>query len=173
MKRITLTLDPQSIAQAEKAVKEYKSQLQEKITELLRRLAERGVVVADVGFASAQYDGTNDVKVEIVQEASNIISIVASGQATLFIEFGTGVFYPTQHPQAGEHGMQRGAYGKGRGKGKTWGYYGEAGTHGEVKKTTDKGDLVLTHGNPPNMPMYNSFKEVCAAVEQVAKEVFT
>ena len=41
----------------------------------------------------------------------NKIAVVAVGSATLFIEFGTGVKYPDNHPEAAEHGMIRGGYG--------------------------------------------------------------
>ena len=45
---------------------------------------------ADVGFASAQYDGNNDVSVS-VDSGQNVWSITASGTKVLFIEYGSGL----------------------------------------------------------------------------------
>ena len=46
--------------------------------------------VASSNFASAQYDGTNDVIVT-TDSAQNAWSITASGESVLFIEYGTGL----------------------------------------------------------------------------------
>ena len=69
--------------------------------------------------------------------------------------------------------MVRGAYGKGHGKQRTWGYYGEPGTNG-VEKTNHKtgNTVVLTHGNPANMPMYDTVKELSDRLSALVKEVF-
>ena len=91
----------------------------------------------------------------------------------LFIEFGTGVIYPDDHPEAAEHGMTRGSYGKGRGKQKAWGYYGDSGTNGEVKINKKGREVVITHGNPANMPMYETAKELEERLGELAKEVFS
>lgn len=45
------------------------------------------------GFASAEYDGINDVTVSM-ETGDNTWSIVASGESVLFIEYGSGIFYP-------------------------------------------------------------------------------
>ena len=63
-------------------------------------------------------------------------------------------------------------YGQGRGKQSTWGYYGEPGTNGTVVGERAKGTLVLTHGNPANMPMYNAVKELELRLGEIVKEVF-
>lgn len=48
---------------------------------------------AMTGFASAEYDGVNDVTVSMETE-DNTWRIVASGEAVLFIEYGSGITYP-------------------------------------------------------------------------------
>ena len=83
-----------------------------------------------------------------------------------------GVTYPDNHPEARDLGMARGEYGQGRGKQSTWGYYGEPGTNGTVVGEREKGTLVLTHGNPANMPMYNAVKELELRLGEIVKEVF-
>lgn len=53
---------------------------------------------AEAGFASAQYDGDNDVTVSVVGgqtgDGQGSWSINASGTSVLFIEYGTGVKLP-------------------------------------------------------------------------------
>lgn len=142
-----------------------------RLRKALERLAQEGYEVASAGFASAEYDGTNDVTVS-VEDRGKIKAVVAVGGTVLFIEFGTGVTYPDNHPEAKELGMLRGEYGKGRGKQSTWGYYGEPGTNGTVAGERAKGTLVLTHGNPANMPMYNAVKELELRLGEIVKEVF-
>lgn len=98
---------------------------------------------------------------------------MAVGKAVLFIEFGTGVTYPDDHPEAGELGMKRGEYGQGHGKQQSWGYYGEPGTNGVLKEKKNGGFVVITHGNPANMPMYETVKELQDRLTEIAKEVFS
>lgn len=155
-------------------IESYKSSLPAREREYLERLAEIGVDVAKVRFSSAQYDGTNDVKVNAPQWVDgNRIAVCASGNAVTFIEFGTGVFYTEQHPLANEMGMERGGFGQGKGSQSTWGYYGEGGTNGKFLKSTDKGDLYITHGNPPARAMYEASKEMRDKALEIAKEVFS
>ena len=94
-------------------------------------------------------------------------------EPTLFIEFGTGVTYPDDHPEAEELGMKRGEYGQGHGKQHSWGYYGDPGTNGVLKEKKNGGFVVITHGNPANMPMYETVKELQDRLTEIAKEVFS
>lgn len=53
------------------------------------------------------------------------VAVVAVGGAVLFIEFGTGVKYPDNHPEAGKNGFTRGGYGYHLGRLKNgWRYTG-------------------------------------------------
>lgn len=137
------------------------------------RLAQEGMEIASVKFSQAVYDGTNDVSVTVEPRGNNVRAVVATGGATLFIEFGTGVTYPDDHPEAGELGMKRGEYGQGHGKQHSWGYYGEPGTNGVLKEKKNGGFVVITHGNPANMPMYETVKELQDRLTEIAKEVFS
>lgn len=153
------------------AVKEYRRWLDRKTSEFLKRLSDEGIRVARAGFKSAAYDGVNDATVS-VEVRNNGVAIVAIGSSVLFIEFGTGVSYPDNHPEAGMHGMIRGGYGKGNGKKTIWGYYGYPGTNGKVTVNSKGTEVVLTKGNPANMPMYNAVKELRNRMEKIAKEVY-
>lgn len=138
---------------------------------VLLRLANLGIASAKISFERAIYDGTNDVTIgEPEWVNSTTIQIVAKGNAVTFIEFGSGVYYSEAHPKAAELGAIRGKYGKGRGKQTVWGYYGEPGSNGIVRKHTEKGDLVTTHGNPPNKAMYEAGKEMRNRILEVIKE---
>jgi hypothetical protein len=137
------------------------------------RLAQEGMEIASIKFSQAVYDGTNDVSVTVEPRGNNVRAVVATGGATLFIEFGTGVTYPDNHPEAGELGMKRGEYGQGHGKQHSWGYYGDPGTNGVLKEKKNGGFVVITHGNPANMPMYETVKELQDRLTEIAKEVFS
>lgn len=137
------------------------------------RLAQEGMEIASIKFSQAVYDGTNDVSVTVEPRGNNVRAVVATGGATLFIEFGTGVTYPDDHPEAGELGMKRGEYGQGHGKQHSWGYYGDPGTNGVLKEKKNGGFVVITHGNPANMPMYETVKELQDQLTEIAKEVFS
>lgn len=137
------------------------------------RLAQEGMEIASIKFSQAVYDGTNDVSVTVEPRGNNVRAVVATGGATLFIEFGTGVTYPDDHPEAEELGMKRGEYGQGHGKQHSWGYYGDPGTNGVLKEKKNGGFVVITHGNPANMPMYETVKELQDRLTEIAKDVFS
>ncbi len=152
----------------------YQKSLEEKQHTLLRELTMVGIDVAEAKFQTAQYDGDNDVVVNRQPEwvGNNKLFLTATGNAVTFIEFGTGVHYTEQHPNAGALGAVRGTYGQGKGSRDSWGYYGNPGTNGRVLKENDKGTVVLTHGNPPARAMYDAAKEMRARVVNIAREVF-
>lgn len=156
-----------------KRVKRLPETLETNKKDFLKKLAEIGVNTSSIRFESAQYDGVNDVTVDVEWVDDNTLLVVARGRAVTFIEFGTGITYTEQHPLADELGMVRGGYGKGRGKSSRWGYYGEKGTHGKLIRTTDKGDVILTSGNPPAKAMYEAGKEMRDKISEIAREVFT
>ena len=155
-------------------LRQYRNNLNEKIHTMLERLAEIGVDTAAVKFQTAQYDGDNDVVVNEPEWLSDTqLLISATGSSVTFIEFGTGVHYTEQHPKAAEVGALRGEYGKGHGSRDVWGYYGNPGTNGVVRKTVEgKGSLVLTHGNPPSRALYDAGKEMRERIVEIATEVF-
>jgi hypothetical protein len=162
MKKITVNLSESSINAAIKELRKYKIWVAEKTKLLCDRLAINGAQEASVRFASAMYDGNNDVEIE-VSPTDNGWVIKAKGEAVCFIEFGAGVYhnpgepYPEPRP-AGIVGI--GEYGQGKGKRQAWGYY-------------DNGDLVITRGNPAAMPMWYASTEMQREVSRIAKEVFS
>ena len=170
---VKVPLSVQWVERAIRETREYKTWLKERSRVFLDRLAQEGYDIASAKFARAVYDGTNDTEVKVETRQETVRSIVAIGGSVLFIEFGTGVTYPDTHPEAAEHGMARGGYGKGRGKQKAWGYYGDPGSNGEVKVNKKGREVVITHGNPANMPMYETVRELEQRLRELAKEVFS
>lgn len=172
--KIRVSLNPDSIDAAIRQLEEYQKGLETKAKLLCERLAAAGYQVASFGFGSAQYDGTNDVSVELLNDGEKLV-IKASGEVVMFVEFGAGVHYADDYPSEVKSRVPdivgRGQYGKGHGKQETWAYYGDdAGTNGW--KNPKRPGLVFTHGNPANMPMYNASKDMRSQMEQIAREVF-
>ena len=173
MKTVKVPLSQRGIDTLLREIESYTVWLKERSQVLLDRLAQAGFEVASARFAKAAYDGTNDASVSVEQRGSGVRAVVVVGASVLFIEFGTGVTYPDNHPQAAELGMKRGEYGQGHGKQSSWGYYGDPGTNGVVKMKKDGSTVVITHGNPANMPMYETVKELEAMLPDLVKEVFS
>ena len=173
MKTVKVPLSQRGIDTLLREIESYTVWLKERSQVLLDRLAQAGFEVASARFAKAAYDGTNDASVSMETRREGVRAVVAVGASVLFIEFGTGVTYPDNHPQAAELGMKRGEYGKGHGKQSFWGYYGDPGTNGVVKMKKDGSTVVITHGNPANMPMYETVKELEAMLPDLVKEVFS
>lgn len=173
MKTVKVPLSQRGIDTLFREIESYTVWLKERSQVLLDRLAQAGFEVASARFAKAAYDGTNDASVSLETRSEGVRAVVAVGASVLFIEFGTGVTYPDNHPQAAELGMKRGEYGQGHGKQSSWGYYGDPGTNGVVKMKKDGSTVVITHGNPANMPMYETVKELEAMLPNLVKEVFS
>lgn len=173
MKTVKVPLSQRGIDTLLREIESYTVWLKERSQVLLDRLAQAGFEVASARFAKAAYDGTNDASVSLETRSEGVRAVVAVGASVLFIEFGTGVTYPDNHPQAAELGTKRGEYGQGHGKQSSWGYYGDPGTNGVVKMKKDGSTVVITHGNPANMPMYETVKELEAMLPNLVKEVFS
>lgn len=164
--------DPASIDAAADKLSDYLDSFDNKCRRFLERLAQIGVDVASAGFASAAYDGVNDVTVNPPQWMNdNTLIVSASGSSITFIEFGAGVYNTGVHPLAGELGMTRGGYGKGYGKRRQWGYYDNGGGLTAGGKRLSNG-VVLTKGNDANRSMYNASREMRQQIIGIAREVF-
>lgn len=177
-KNFTVDLSASGIDELINGLHDYVEWTNRKANELVDRLAQAGMQVASAGFESAVYDGTNDFSVSVADRGDMCRGVVAVGSTVLFVEFGTGVTYPDNHPEAAQNGMIRGQYGQGKGSRSMWGYYGDdPGTNGvfATKKdgTIKEPHVVLTHGNPANMPMYSSAKDLRDNFQRIAKEVFS
>lgn len=170
---VTVNLTARSIDNAIRELDNWRRWLTEKTAEFLRALADEGVQIASAHFSKAEYDGTNDVACQVEERGENRIAVLALGGATLFIEFGTGVRYPDNHPEAGQHGMVRGAYGHRLGRlQQGWRYTGDPGSHGEVITEGKHAGEVHTYGNPANMCMYMTVRELEEKFEEIARRVF-
>ena len=168
-KVIKLDLTTQSIDAAIQAVNEYKKWIEEKSKELLEELVRLGYEISTFNFTWAAYDGTNDVSVTWETRGENRVAVVATGNAVLFIEFGTGITFPDDHPLAADNGMIRGEYGKGYGGNPAgWNYKGDPGTYGVVEKNGS----VHTYGNPANMSMYLTMRDLERDFAEIARRVF-
>lgn len=163
------------VSSIEKAIKETKKQkeiIREKCGIFAKKLAEAGYEAAKINFSYAEYDGTNDVSVSVKRRGDYTYAVVATGKTVLFIEFGSGISFPDDHPKASELGFKHGDYGQKKGRNPSWAYYGEPGTNGSIIKETEKGTLVRTKGNPANMSLFKSINEIEKMISKIAKEVF-
>ena len=170
--KIKVRLSDAGLRDAERQIQEYKATLNKKAQEFAKSLADKGLDVAKVRFANAEYAGRNDVSCRVEQNGSTC-TIIAEGKAVAFIEFGTGAHHNGYGgelpPGVGAHG----SYGKGHGAQRRWYYYGEAGNAGTPVKTVDgKGQLNYTDGNEPAMAMWGAVEEMASRVEATWREVW-
>ena len=169
-KVISIGLNTKDINSAIKELEKYKKELLQKERRLLEELAILGFHEATVRFATAIYDGVNDVTVDLDEVGKGFV-IKADGAAVAFIEFGSGVYHNTSEPYPNprpEGIVGIGEYGDGKGNRRAWFYKGEPGTNGEVNS---KG-FVKTRGNPAAMPMWYASEEMRKAILLIAREVF-
>lgn len=172
--KIKVRLSDAGLRDAERQIQEYKTTLNQKAQEFAKALAQKGIDVATVRFANAQYAGDNDVTVEHDPvQTPNGFAIVAHGKAVAFIEFGTGAHHNGYGgelpPGVGAHG----SYGKGQGANRRWYYYGESGNAGTpVKEVDGKGQLNYTSGNDAAMAMWGAVEEMASQVEATWREVW-
>ena len=170
--KIKVRLSDAGLRDAERQIREHKTTLNQKAQEFAKALADKGLDVAKVRFANAEYAGSNDVSCRVEQNG-NTCTIVAEGNAVAHIEFGTGVTHSAYGGElpagVGEHGT----YGKGNGQHKRWYYYGESGNAGTpVKQVDGKGQLNYTSGNEPAMAMWGAVEEMASQVEATWREVW-
>lgn len=156
----TVELSTRGINDLQKWLEKNKKWIERKTSELVERLAERGVHMAQIYFSTAVYDGDNDVKVTVEKRGENAAAVIATGKATLFIEFGAGYMMGYGHPEPQ-------GYGPGTYPGQThafdpngW-YFKDSG-----------GTTVHSFGNPPAAPMYVTVKELEMELEKIVREVF-
>ena len=147
--------DYASVSRATRRLDEYYADLIEKANTVCERLATIGAVRASLDFSRAIYNGTNDVAVT-VEPIDNGYAIHATGNAVLFIEFGSGASYGYGHPEPEGYGP--GTY---PGKG-----------HWDDPNGWWYGNHEHSYGNPPAQAMYNAKRDIQAEVQRIADEVF-
>lgn len=170
--KIKVRLSDAGLRDAERQIQEYKTNLNKKAQKFAKALADKGLDVAKVRFANAEYAGSNDVSCRVEQKG-NTCTIVAEGKSVAFIEFGTGAHHNGYGgelpPGVGAHG----SYGKGQGANRRWYYYGKSGNAGTpVKQVDGKGQLNYTSGNEPAMAMWGAVEEMASQVEATWREVW-
>lgn len=154
--------DKKSVATAIKRLEQYKKDFIAKEAEFVRRLKEIGVSVATAGFATADYDGINDVLIAETQNG-NRAAVIAYGETVGFIEFGTGVRYPEWDNSGMDYTPPKhGTYGEGRGKQR----------HGWYFNQHDGAGAQHTYGNPPAEAMRTARDRMVESVIQIAREVW-
>ena len=168
MKTYKISLSHKDIEYLQGRFEDADKYLKKASEELCRRLAHMGVQTAKLHFFEALYDGINDAEVTSEKRWNGYV-VKANGNSVLFIEFGTGVHYPDSHPEP--HGMAHGTYGKGYGKNDYWFYTVMPGNAGG-ERADGRLNTTITHGNPANMPMYTTVKELEQELPRMVKEVF-
>ena len=170
--KIKVRLSDAGLRDAERQIQEYKTTLNKKAQEFAKALADKGLDVAKVRFANAQYAGSNDVSCHVEQNGA-ACSIIAEGKSVAFIEFGTGVMHSAYGGELPDGVGEHGTYGKENGKRKRWYYYGESGNAGTpVKEVDGKGQLNYTSGNDVAMAMWGAVEEMASQVEATWREVW-
>ena len=170
--KIKVRLSDAGLRDAERQIQVYKATLNQKAQEFAKALADKGLDVAKVRFANAQYAGSNDVSCRVEQNG-NTCAIIADGKAVSFIEFGTGVMHSAYGGELPDGVGEHGTYGKENGKHKRWYYYGESGNAGTpVKEVDGKGQLNYTSGNDAAMAMWGAVEEMASQVEATWREVW-
>ncbi|MBR2999819.1 MAG: hypothetical protein IKF39_02380 [Oscillospiraceae bacterium] len=168
-------LDSRSIDAAISALDDYSKWLDDKTAEFLERLAIEAVTILEAKVSRLESD-TDTVVVPIRYEwkTDGSIDIIADGEQILFLEFGTGKqTYPDTHPEKPPGIVGRGEYGKGHGKWKTWGFYSDENPGRYGWNPRDNTEVILTHGIPAQMPVYETRELIRKRAQEIAKEIFT
>lgn len=153
--------DPKSIQKAIDQLEQYKNDFLAKERIFVKRLAEIGVSVASTGFATADYDGENDVQVTMTHSGTTA-TVIAYGETVGFIEFGTGVKFSEWDNSGMEYTPPRhGTYGKGFGA-RPKGWFFKQG----------EGAAQHTYGNQPAEAMRTARDVMIERVTQIAREVW-
>jgi hypothetical protein len=102
-----------SLTDAIKKIKAYREDIDNKLDELVRTLADNGVTVARSWLGATQGDSTRASVGLEVDSSGNIHTAIISleGEDALFIEFGAGIHYNgSDPPHAAEFGYGVGTY---------------------------------------------------------------
>ena len=159
----TVELGTNGVAELQKWLDDYKKWIDQKTQQFVDALAERGCHIAQIHFSSATYDGDNDVAVKVEKRGDNAAAVIATGKATLFIEFGAGYMLGFGHPEPQ-------SFGPGTYPGK--GHWDDPGGWYLPKSVQEATGQKKSFGNPPAAPMYVAVKDLEMELERIAREVF-
>ena len=177
---IKMSLSVSSVKAAQKALEDYKKDLENKCLLLTKRLAEKGVEIAKAQIVGLDAVFTEELLESIHSEdkGGNVWAVVAGTNHAMFVEFGTGQEgmtspYPYEFPD-----------------GITWNYnsvqtirqaLSDIVVHGSVFVKTGEyywtyigkdGKLHITKGMPSRPFMYNTANELREIILETAREVF-
>ena len=159
-RKISFGLSPDAIKDAVDYLETYKKWVNQKIDELMIRLAAVGLETARVYFQQGATEG-NEAPETWVEPIENGFKIIANGKDVFFIEFGAGDA-AGNHPDAANAPVDTspGSYSK-----INTGEYAKYGSwhHDKIKYTEIQ----------PKMPMYHAMREIERNVQKIAKEVFS
>ena len=163
MKIVINPFSVRSIDAAIDQVNQYKKDFEAKLEEFTRRLAEIGVAVAEMDYATSVDDYESSGITVSLQENGNGYSVLAKGKIVGFLEFGTGI----RNREWDNTGMEytppaHGTYGKGQGK-NPWGWWFYPNEGAEAKHT---------YGDPPVEAMRWARDRMIENVARIAREVW-
>lgn len=174
MKRVFKTdLSRSGIAYLRKQLVDYKNNvLQQKVDLLAKRLAEKGVAIAQTNIATYDAIFTGELISSIEAryggstKGSAVFYVVADSRHAVFVEFGTGQLglegsYPYPFPEGVEWNYNTG---------KTI-FEIENGQYGWFYPAED-GKWYFTQGMPSRPFMYETAVELMTEIAETAKEVF-
>lgn len=173
-KVITFGLSKSEIDKAIKELDKYKRSFERKVDLFRQKVAEEIKRQSQMGFNASGindvvHSGTRPAKVTVdVSHNGNVSIVFTDGEDAVWCEFGAGIYHNTPvgdspNPYGKELQLTIGSFGEGKGGQRVWGYY---------EDPDDKNSLVLTHGTPATMPMYNAVQSVVPRIVEIAKEVF-
>lgn len=159
-RKISFGLSPDAIKDAVDYLETYKKWVNQKIDELMIRLAAVGLETARVYFQQGATEG-NEAPETWVEPIENGFKIIARGKDVFFIEFGAGDA-AGNHPDAANAPVDTspGSYSK-----------INTGEYAKYQSWHHKG--VKYTELQPQMPMYYAMREIERNVQKIAKEVFS
>lgn len=168
-KTIEISLTQSSIRDAIRELENYKREINFKLEEFIRRLAEEGVVVAKQQIMAFPAVDSGELLNSIEFEKGDVISdgvtyyVYTGCDYAGFVEFGTGIVggtNPHPNPQAVSGTLSSGAR-------KTYSSYSSQGWI-----YPKDGKFYYTEGQPAKPFMYNTAMDLYTKVHKIAKEVF-
>lgn len=160
-KTIEISLTQSSIRDAIRELENYKREINFKLEEFIRRLAEEGVVVAKQQIMAFPAVDSGELLNSIEFEKGDVISdgvtyyVYTGCDYAKFVEFGTGIV-GSENPHPNPSG---------------WEY--DSRNHGESGWLYPKdGEIHWTKGMPAKPFMYNTTMDLYTKVHKIAKEVF-
>lgn len=170
-------------------LEQVKKRYHNRFTKVLDEIANEGMTIARAGYRDPAYAGNPLVDVKVVWEDDYTVSVVAEGEAVMFIEFGSGTNW-WQSPYADtfpEVVVPLGHYGDGHGDSSKyphgWVYYDKTGYTGGVgyplrEKKADGSyeevpGKIRTWGNPPANAMYHASQKMREKVKKIIERGLT